>query len=685
MYAVPAAVSSFMKNLGLFLCSMITVLQCFSQAAPVDSLERILPSLNGVPRSKALFEITSYYLRADRQKALSFVEDARALRLSSADDAIASYVFLSEGMYMNSTGNVDSGMVLLELGKDAALRSNHYNALTKVYSALAYVLVSRGKAAKGLEHLYAGLEVVDKHPDKEMELKLRTNITWAHLELKQYRECVNSGLKNLSAMSGTPFEWMSLITYNNIAVAYGALNLIDSAKFFIQKGLAAAEKNNDNQTLANGHFILGTIYANAGKYNLAEEEYLKAKPFRDKVGNPFFIAADLYAMAELYSKMGEYKKGIKAGEEALKLAEQYDITLKYEGTYFSLAQNYEGLGDFRNASKYYHLYAQAKDSVYKHSSSEAIAEMSTKYETEKKEKQIAQQKAVLTEQRAAIQLTYFIVAGLILSLIMLASIFILVRSRMKKKQQLLETEKELYIREAQIQASIQSQERERKRFAQDLHDGMGQLISALRLALHSVNNGTSLEERVSVVEKGEGILNDMHNEIRSIAFNLMPQTLVKHGLVPALREMADRVNCMNKVVVKVSNFDMPQRLNEVAEVSLYRIIQEWVNNVLKYSDAKQIQVQLTGYEDEINIIIEDDGRGFDVLDLENSNGNGWKNIKSRLSLIRASIEIDSRKDMTGVTVVIRIPIMPFSTEGHQLIADPAKQPDSRTTVELNTH
>jgi two-component system, NarL family, sensor kinase len=676
-----------MKNLFLLLFSLIIAADSYSQRAPIDSVEQSLPSLTGVAKSRALFELTSYYLRADRQKAVTFVNQARALRVSSNDDAVSSYAFLAEGMYMNSSGNVDSAMALLELGRDAAIKSKNYNALPKVYSGLGYVLLSRGKAAKALEYLYAGLKVVDQHPDKEMELKLRTNITWAHLELKQYRECVDSGLKNLSSIGGAPFEWMSLITYNNIAVAYGALGKIDSAEFFIRKGLAAAEKNNDNQTLANGHFILGTIYANAGKYKLAEQEYLKAKPFRDKVGNPFFIAADLYEMAELYSKMGEYKKGIEAGEQALKLAEQYDITLKYEGTYFSLAQNYEGLGDFKNASKYYQLYAQAKDSVYKNSNSEAIAEMSAKYETEKKEKQIAQQKAVLSEQTAAIQRTYFIVAGLGISLIMLTLIFLLVRSRMKKKQQLMETEKELYIREAQISATIQSQESERKRFAQDLHDGMGQLISALRLALHNVNREATLEERINVVEKGEGILNDMHNEIRSIAFNLMPQTLVKHGLVPALREMADRVNSLNQVAVRISDFGTPRRLNEIAEVSLYRIIQEWINNVIKYSGAKQIHVQLTGYEDEINIIIEDDGRGFDVLKLESSNGNGWKNIKSRLSLIKGSIEIDSRPDVTGVTVVIRIPLMPSSNPAHdyQLAEQLAKALDDKATVQTNTH
>lgn len=652
----------------LFIVTLSMVMISFAgkaQSKRADSLEARLPELKGVVRAKALFNITSYYLRADKSKALKFVRQSNDLRKSASDDGVSAYCFLSEGMYMNSTGNADSAMTLIESAKEAAIRSSNFNALTKAYNALANLLVSRGKAAKGLDYLYQGLALLDKHPDIEMELKLRTNITWAHLELKQYRECVDSGLKNLSTMRNTQFEWMSLITFNNIAVAYGALGKLDSAKFYINKGLAAAEKSDDSQTLANGHFILGTIYANAGLYQLAEAEYLKAKPYRDKVGNPFFLVSDLYAMAELYSKMGQYRKGIEAGEQALRLAKDYDITLKYEGTYFSLARNYEGLRDYKNASKYYQLYAQAKDTVYRHASSEAIAEMSTKYETEKKERQIAQQKADLSEQRAAIQFTYFIVAGLVGLLISLTLIFALVRTRMRKKQLLLEAERELYVREAQIQASIQSQERERKRFAQDLHDGMGQLISALRLSLHSVNKEASLEKRIEVLGKGESILNEMHNEIRSIAFNLMPQTLVRHGLVPALKEMADRVSGSNKVIVTVNSFDMPHRLNEVTEVSLYRIVQEWVNNVIKYSNAKQIQVQLTGYDDELNIIVEDDGLGFDVLDLEKADGNGWKNIKSRLSLVKGSIEIDSRKGLAGVTVIIRVPATTSPVQ-HQL-------------------
>jgi two-component system, NarL family, sensor kinase len=487
-------------------------------------------------------------------------------------------------------------------------------------------------------------------------MKLRTNIPWAYLELKQYRNCIQYGLQNLLLMEGTSFEWIALYTYNNVAVSYGALGIVDSAKYFIEKGLLAAMKNNDNQSIANAHFILGTIYSNAAQYNLAIEEYLKARPFREKVGNPFFIVSDLYSISELYYKSGNYKRGIEAGKEAMTLAEKYNLTLKFEGTYLNLARNYEGISDYRNASKYYRLYAMAKDTVYKNASTDAIAEMQTRYETEKKEKQLAVQKAELFEQRAEIQQKNVVMGGLVVTLLFVVIIFVLLRGRWRRKQEILQKQKELYIREAQIQASIQSQENERKRFAQDLHDGMGQLISALRLALHGVSKQSTAEDRVEVVSKGEKILNEMHHEIRSIAFNLMPQTLVQHGLVPALREMSERVNGSGKIMIRVSSFDVPPRLGELAEISLYRVIQEWVNNVMKYANASVIQLQLIGHESEITVTIEDDGAGFDISVLQNGAGNGWKNIKSRLNLVKGSIEIDSRPGMSGTTVIIRLPV-----------------------------
>lgn len=634
----------------LICCFVLFLSPCVTaQNLSTETLEKQIHTLTGIEKASALYELVYAYLRVDRSKADQYDQQVREWMRSESDPGTLAYLGLARGAYYGRTGKLDSAVFFLDAAKKNAKESNIHHALIRICSGLGHTYISSGKPQKGLESMFEGLRLLNRYPDKEMEFKMRTNIAWAFLELKQYRNCVVHGLTNLRLMEGTEYEWIALYTYNNVAVSYGALGLLDSAQYFIEKGIRAAEKSNDNQSLANGYFILGTIFSNAGEFDKAIRQYEKARPYREKVGNPLFLVSDLYTLSALYFKTGSFNKGIAAGHEALRLAKQYDLQLKYEETYFSLAQNYEGLKDFENASTYYRLWAIAKDTAYTHANSEAIAEMETRFETEKKEQQLALQRAELAEQKADLQRTYVIITALVLTLLLLVIIFLLLRSRLKRKR-------EAFFREAQIYATIQSQESERRRFARDLHDGMGQLISALRLAIHTLHRNASLEERVDVVTKAEELLNDMHTEIRSIAFNLMPQTLVQIGIVPALKEMSARVNDSGNIIVRISSFDMPGRLNGLQEISIYRIIQEWINNVIKYAEATFIEVQLVGYEEEITVILEDDGKGFDVSLLDRSAGNGWKNIRSRVNLIRGVIDIDSHPGRKGTTVIMKIPL-----------------------------
>jgi signal transduction histidine kinase len=108
-------------------------------------------------------------------------------------------------------------------------------------------------------------------------------------------------------------------------------------------------------------------------------------------------------------------------------------------------------------------------------------------------------------------------------------------------------------------------------------------------------------------------------------------------------------------MVTVISFDVPERLSEVLEISLYRIIQEWVNNVLKYAEALKIEVQIVGHEKELCITIEDTGKGFDTNVLKQGSGNGWRNIMSRVKLVHGELEIDSYPNRKGTTLIIRVP------------------------------
>jgi signal transduction histidine kinase len=613
----------------------------------VDSLESTLKISKGDQCSIVLYELVYAYLRIDIKKAEQHIGTVRLVRQEQTSPVSLAYLEMTEGIYDSRIGLLDTAISHLNSARQFAIDGKSDRALTRIYAALGHAYISSGKPEKGLENMFAGLRVLEKSPDKELELKLRTNIAWAYLELKEYRNCIAYGLQNLKLMEGTSYEWIALYTYNNVAISYGAIDKLDSAKYFIHKGIAAAEKSNDMQSLANGYFILGTIYSNAGQYAQAIEQYVKAKPYREKVGNPLFIVSDLYTISQLYFKSGEFKKGIAAGEEALLLANKYKLMLKFEGTYESLARNYEGIGDFKNASKYYHLWALAKDSVYQNANTTAIAEMRTRFETEKKEQALAIQKIQLAKQSADLKLTYVVIASLAIALVFIVFVFALLRSNSKR-------ERELLLQQAHIHATIHSQENERRRFARDLHDGMGQLISALRIALHGIQSNSTLEERITVVDKAEKLLTEMHQEIRSIAFNLMPQTLIQHGLVPALKEMAQRV-ADEKTTVKITSLDLPERLTELQEISLYRVIQEWLNNVIKYAHASKIEIQLITHDNEVSILIEDDGAGVNIADLENSKGNGWRNIKSRVKLIQGTIEVDSDRNGNGTTVIIIVP------------------------------
>jgi len=125
--------------------------------------------------------------------------------------------------------------------------------------------------------------------------------------------------------------------------------------------------------------------------------------------------------------------------------------------------------------------------------------------------------------------------------------------------------------------------------------------------------------------------------------------------VYATQEFADRVNAADKIKIETNFFGLEERLTDVQEISLYRITQEWVNNVIKYSDAQNITIQLTKDEEELNLLIEDNGIGFDKSKLTRGSGTGWKNLNSRANLIKGELELDTLVGRRGSTIIVVAP------------------------------
>lgn len=215
---------------------------------------------------------------------------------------------------------------------------------------------------------------------------------------------------------------------------------------------------------------------------------------------------------------------------------------------------------------------------------------------------------------------------------------------------------ELSLKQNEVKkALIWGEEQERKRVAQELHDGMGSLLSTLRLNAESIDlNDKGLSDKEfyayqNVIE----LIDKACTELRNISHNMMPTGLDQFGLVQQLISIVKKINASETVKVSLDTFGMEVRLNKDIELSIYRICLELMNNIIKHSKAKNATIQLIRNSNNLSIIIEDDGHGFDINNI--THGLGLTSIHSRVDAFNGSITIDSNNNR-GTTCIIELPL-----------------------------
>lgn len=216
------------------------------------------------------------------------------------------------------------------------------------------------------------------------------------------------------------------------------------------------------------------------------------------------------------------------------------------------------------------------------------------------------------------------------------------KSREINKERIEKSVKEQQYRSALI---LEGQEEERKRLSREIHDGVGQMLSAMKLLLESFNpSSTPMKMRLN---DAKDLMKSIIQEVRRVSFNLTPSSLDDFGLVPALNKFCEEINAVTKPEIKfVNETKFINRLESNIETNLYRIIQEAVNNAIKYAKASHITVTISHTINNLNISVEDDGKGFDFGRVERSGhfekaGHGIFNMRERTSYIGGEFRMDT--------------------------------------------
>jgi signal transduction histidine kinase/ligand-binding sensor domain-containing protein len=207
----------------------------------------------------------------------------------------------------------------------------------------------------------------------------------------------------------------------------------------------------------------------------------------------------------------------------------------------------------------------------------------------------------------------------------------------------------------QINVMVAAQEGERKRISRDLHDEVGTKLSALKLFLSSLHEkaiDTTNEEIKSLAESSEQFVTEAMQDVRRLLLNLSPAVLEEFGYSTAVEGLINKINETKQIHFNLVMFGMNQRVKKEYELALYRITQELINNVLKHAEAKHVSLQIGQRDEKIILMMEDDGKGFDVN--AHKDGYGLKNLDARTKLMQGVMTIDSHPDK-GTSVLIEIP------------------------------
>lgn len=213
-------------------------------------------------------------------------------------------------------------------------------------------------------------------------------------------------------------------------------------------------------------------------------------------------------------------------------------------------------------------------------------------------------------------------------------------------------------REKVISSIIEGEDRERKRIASELHDGIGQYLSAANMNLEAVKKDIVQlgEKKRTQFSKGLNLLKQSISEIRNISYNLMPKAIEDYGLVTAVEALIENYESGTDVSIRFKS-NLEDSLTEQQQLNIYRIIQEIVNNAIKYADCKNISIQLYREKEMMDLTIEDDGKGVNFYDSEIENGMGLKSIRSRAKALSATLTFDSMSEK-GTVVTLEIPLEP---------------------------
>ena len=534
--------------------------------------------------------------------------------------------------------------------KDLAIQADAYNGLGGTYQDFF-----QNDSAQ--YYLLLGAKLREKMGDLENAASAYSNLGNVYSDAELHDKAIEYLEKALEIRLKTGDERRTIFTYNNLAVAHGAKKDFEKSLDYSYKGIAMALKN-DNKFVA-GVMLGGVCHLlhETGKNQEAIPNCEKSIQYLLEANRETNLVFPYVNSAAVYNSLGEPQKGLDFAMKGYAIMQKLKLLDPLAVYYEEIARSYELLGQSKEALIWYKKFMVLDDSLFTIDNSKVLADMEAKYQTQKKEAEIANQQLKIEKQESVLfrQKTWIwgLVVGL-LAFVLLGWLF-WNRFRLRKKVEL----DAALIEEQQLglNAVIEAQEAERKRIAKDLHDGIAQEMVALKLgfsALQSKIANVAPQEALQIGQLAHQ-LDESCTEVRNISHTMLPPMLEQHGLAPSLEMLLRNTLQSTALQYEFETSLVPEHLDEKVEIGVYRVAQELLNNIVKHANAGKVLVILYLAGGSLILRMEDDGQGFDFERARAQGSMGLLNILSRVSTLGGVFQTEGASPK-GTISIIRIPL-----------------------------
>ncbi|MGN6491083.1 MAG: tetratricopeptide repeat-containing sensor histidine kinase [Agriterribacter sp.] len=631
-----------------FLCHHAT----WAQTAVLDSIQtNIAKATTDSAKLWHKMQYAMHFAKTDFEGGLKKMREAREgaqqlglQYLSARAIQMLSTIYYYKGDYINSIAHDEQAeKAFLSLPQTT---SNQFG-LAAVYNGLGATYSLINETEKAQEYYMRSVAIFEKIKDSGALLIAYFNIAFIYIDMQEWKEALSYFYKAMRYKNSKSDKDIIVQVYARAAAMHFRLQQIQQGKKLLDSC-----KNYFSQSAPLD--IAKIYYHNAGgeyKYALGKGQdalidFRAAADYGKRWNDPYFTTDNSWEIGRTFLLLNETDSAEKYLQEALDTANRYSYLPKVRFILNDWCKYYDRIGNFKKANELRSLLLSFTDSLVNIQNHNRILLNDARFSTQQKEALIQQLEKDKTVSNAAIKqretLNYVLLGCALITIIF--SLLLFRNYKQQQKLQLLRiSELEAQQQLAATEAVLKGEEQERTRLAKDLHDGLGGLLSGIKYSFQTMKGNLIMTpENQQAFERSMDMLDSSIKEMRRVAHNMMPEALVKFGLDTALTDFCSDINQSGVIRVHYQSAGLQdQPIEQSAAITIYRIVQELINNIIKHAAASQAIVQVNKTGETITVTVEDDGIGFDTATLQAGKGVGWSNIQSRVNFLKGRLDVKS--------------------------------------------